>query len=57
MSRKVSVGLKVKIIVNMDDGIDVHDVVSDLDFNFLSTTPFADVEDSTIMDYEVLDSK
>jgi hypothetical protein len=55
--RKVYVEVKVKLILNMDDGIEVSDVIDEMDYNFTSTTTGADVYDSTIEDHEVTDSK
>jgi hypothetical protein len=55
--RKVHVTVKVDLLINMDEGIDVHDVIWDLDYSFNSQTDGADIEDSHINDYEVTDSR
>ena len=55
--RKVYVDIKSRIIVNMDDGVDLNDVISEMNYNFVSGTEGADIEDSEIVDYEVTDSK
>jgi hypothetical protein len=57
MDRKVYVEVKVRLIIRMDEGIDVGDVVADCDYNFISHTPGADIEDMEIRDIEVQDSK
>ena len=57
MSRKVYVELKVRLIVNVDEGVEIGDVIDELEYNFSDTTGSAEVEDMTISDYEVTDSK
>ena len=55
--RKVYIEVKVKLVVNMDEGVEVGDVVDELQYDFSDTTGKADVLDTEIMDYEVTDSK
>jgi len=55
--RKVHVELKVKLILNVDEDIEVSEVLDELDYNFVDTTTKAEVEDTEILDYEVMDSK
>lgn len=55
--RKVHVELKVKLILNVDEDIEVSEVLDELDYNFEDTTTKAEVEDTEILDYEVMDSK
>lgn len=55
--RKVYVTLTVNLILNMDEGLEVGDVVDNLDYSFVSPTEGADVHDMTIADYKVTDSK
>lgn len=57
MARKVTVEVKVKLTINMDEGIEVSDVINELDYDFTSSTDGADVEDTEILDHEVTDSK
>lgn len=57
MSRKVTVEVKVKLTINMDEGVDVSEVINELDYNFTSNTDAADIEDTEIIDHEVTDSK
>ena len=57
MSRKVHVNVTTRLILTLDDGIDVDSVISELDYNFTSGTDGADVEDTEIVDHEVTDSK
>ena len=55
--RKVFVEVKVKLVLNMDEGVEVGDVISEMDYSFADTTGNADIEDTEISDYEVTDSK
>lgn len=57
MSRKVYVDVTVRLIINMDDGVETEDVINELDYDFSDTTDKASVEDSEITDYEIIDSK
>lgn len=55
---KVYVNIKVRAILNINEGVEVSEVVSDMtpDF-FLLPTSGADIEDTEIYDYEITDSK
>lgn len=57
MSRKVYVNVTTRLIINMDEGIKVSDVVSEMDYNFSSQTEGAEIVDTEIRDHEVKDSK
>ena len=55
--RKVYVEAKVKLIVRVDEGTEVSEVMDEMDYGFMDTTGKATVEDTEIVDYEVTDSK
>jgi len=55
--RKVYVEIKSRIIINMDEGVDVAEVIDEMDYGFTSQIKGADIVDAEIMDYEVVDSK
>ena len=57
MSRKVYVDVTTRLIISMDEGIEVGDVISEMDYNFISQTDGADIVDTEIRDHEVKDSK
>ena len=57
MSRKVYVDVKVRLIINQDDGVETADVINEMDYSFTDTTGKATIEDTEIKDYEVTDSK
>lgn len=55
--RKVYVNVTTRLIINMDEGVEVSDVISEMDYNFTSKTDGADIVDTEILDHEVKDSK
>lgn len=57
MSRKVYLEVKVRLIVDMEDGVEVDEFMSDMDYNFKSQTEGVDVVDMEIVDHEVTNSK
>ena len=57
MSRKVYVEVKVELIINMDESVEVDDIVNELHISLGDTTGTADLVDTEILDYEVTDSK
>jgi len=57
MSRKVYVNVTARIIMDMDEGVDVCDVISNMDHSFTSPTGACDFIDTEIIDYEITDCK
>ncbi len=57
MSRKVEIELKVRVKVNVDEGVEIGDIVNEMDYEFRDTTTQATIEDTEIIDYELIDSK
>ena len=55
--RKVTVKLEMKIVMSVDEGIEISEVISKLDYQVTDTTTAADILDAEIMDHEVIDSK
>ena len=55
--RKVTVKLEMKIVVSVDEGIEISEVIRELDYHMTDTTTAADILDTEIIDYEVIDSK
>jgi hypothetical protein len=55
--RKVIVRVSVSLVINMDEYADVADVINEMDYTFTDQTGKAEVEDSDILDYDVVDSK
>lgn len=55
--RKVFVEVKVKLVLNMDEGVEVSKVLEEMHYDIFSTMDEADVEDTEIVEWEVTDSK
>jgi hypothetical protein len=55
--RTVFVEVKVKVVLDMEEGIEVTEVLEDMDYNFVSHTDGAEVADTEIKDWDVIDSK
>ncbi len=55
--RKVTVKLEMKIVMSVDEGMKISEVIQELDYQVTDTTTAADILDTEIVDYEVIDSK
>jgi hypothetical protein len=55
--RKVTLALQMRIVMSVDEGIEISEVVDELDYTFNDTTTSADTLDTAIIDYDILDSK
>jgi hypothetical protein len=55
--RTVVVEVKAKLIIDMDEGIEVSEVINKMNYSFNSNTEDADISDTEILDFEVIDSK
>jgi hypothetical protein len=55
--RKVKVVLSVQLTLRVDEGVEVGEIIDELDYSFSDTTTKATIEDEEILDYEVIDSK
>ena len=55
--RKVTIKLEIRLVMSVDEGIEISDVVSELDYEINDTTTAADILDTEITSYEVIDSK
>lgn len=56
MTNKVIVDVKVRLVLNVDSGIDISNIINELEYEFTDTTGTADVVDITIENYEVIDA-
>jgi hypothetical protein len=55
--RKVTVKLEMNVVMLVDEGVEISEVVNELDCNVNDTTTAADILDTEITGYEVVDSK
>lgn len=54
--RKVTIKLQMRVVMSVDEGIEISEVVNELDYQVNDTTTAADILDTEITDYEVIDS-
>jgi hypothetical protein len=57
LMRKVTLKLQMRVVMTVDEGIEIADVIEKLDYQFNDTTTAADILDTEIIDYEIEDSK
>ena len=57
MNRKVYVNITTRIVMDIQEGIDPYDVINESDYDIISNTPGADILDTEITDYQLIDSK
>lgn len=57
MPRKAYVEMTTRLIIDLDDGVEVDDVISEMDYKFTSTTNGAVIVDTEIREHEVMDCK
>jgi hypothetical protein len=55
--RTVHVEIKVELVLKVDEGTEIGEVVNALEYGFSDQTGHANVEDSEILDYEVRNSR
>jgi hypothetical protein len=55
--RKVTVELKVKMLIHADEDKDISDVIDEMGYNFIYSEPGAEIVDTEIEDYEIIDSR
>ena len=55
--RKVTVKLEMRLVMLVDEGVEISDVMNELDYEVKDTTTAADILDTEITGYEVVDSK
>ena len=54
--RKVTIKMEMRVVMSVDEGIEISEVVNDLDYQINDTTTAADILDTEITGYEVVDS-
>jgi len=55
--RKITVKLEMHVVMSVDEGVEISEVVNELDYTINDTTTTADILDTEITGYEVIDSK
>lgn len=58
MSRYVTVHVTVKLCIRMDEGVEVSNVIDEMDYNFTANNEgAATIEETEILEHEVTDSQ
>lgn len=57
MSRKVYVNVITRLIIDLDEGTKVSNVITNMDYNYNSQTEGAEILDTEIVDFNITDSK
>ena len=55
--KKITVNLQVKLLLYTNEDVDLKDVVNELDYNFSDTTGTANIVDTEIEEFKVIDSR
>jgi hypothetical protein len=55
--RKVYVEVKTRLILRVNEGVEVSEVLEDMDYNFKPDINQATLEDEEIIDWNIKDSK
>ena len=55
--RKVTIKLEMQIVMSVNEGTEISEVIRELDCQISDTTTSADILDAEIVDHEVIDSK
>ena len=55
--RKIVVEVKCRLVLRIDDDVSVKEVIDEMDYGFNPDPSQATLEDETIEDFEVVDSK
>jgi len=51
--KKYYVNATVRLIINADDGVDINDMLNDIEYDFTSNTDNADIIEEEVMDFQV----
>jgi len=55
--RKVTLNLTMQVVLSVNEGVEISEVIDELDYCITDTTTAADVLDTEITGYEIIDSK
>jgi hypothetical protein len=47
------VNATVRLIINADDEVDIHDMLNEMEYNFTSNTDNANIIEEEVMDFQV----
>jgi len=55
--RKVYVNVITRLVLEVEDGISIEDVLNEMDYDYVSVIDGADIVDVELTDYDIVDSK
>jgi len=55
--RKITIKLEMQVVMRVNEGVEISDVVNELNYDVRDTTTAADILNTEITNYEVIDSK
>ena len=55
--RRVYVEVKVKLIIDVEEGVSIAHIISDMDYDFSFEGEEATINDTEIVDYDIISSK
>jgi hypothetical protein len=55
--RTVTVEVKVKLTMKVDEGMEIQEIIDEMDYEFTDNTGNANIEDAEILGHEVTDSR
>jgi len=55
--RKIPIKLEMQVVMRVNEGVEISDVVNELNYDVRDTTTAADILNTEITNYEVIDSK
>lgn len=55
--RTVTVKLEMNVVMVVDEGVEISEIVNELDYSIVDTTTKADIQDTSITHFEVIDSR
>ena len=54
--RKVTINLQMRIVMSVNEGVEISEIINELDYHVNDTTTAADILDTEITGYEIDDS-
>ncbi len=57
MSRKIYTTITTRVIFDAEEGVDISDVINEIEYDFISNHQDADVIETEIIDFDIQDSK
>ncbi|HOT88557.1 MAG TPA: hypothetical protein PLC59_08010 [Bacteroidales bacterium] len=57
MNRKVTIEVKYRITLTAEEGVEISELMDDLEPNFQIASGQATIDDEEVIDYEVTDSR